>query len=149
MKNLFLGISLLLFCFILSSNLYGIPLLLGNLPSTNIVTSAGTLAPTSNATNYTVNLSAGEQGNIQQIFLANTNVYLSFTGTNVFDNGRTIIFNGWTNSVVSTITLNLQFYHSNGPLSLFVTNGYSAVFTFYCPDGSGTNIMVSDGGRWR
>jgi hypothetical protein len=119
-----------------------------NLQSTNIVTAAGSLASSGNATNYTVNLLPGEHGNIQQIYLANTNAYITVTGTNIADASRSVLFRAWTNTVASTISFKLPSWRTNATLSLTVSNGYAALFNFYNPDTTGTNVMVSDAGRW-
>jgi len=123
---------------------------LTNIYSTNIVTQAGTLAVASAATNYTVNLLPGGMANLQQIYLANTNCYITFTGTNVIDSQRAVLFRGWTNIVVSTLTFALPTWRTNyTTANYFVTNGQSAVFNFYNTDTTGSNVMVSDGGRWK
>ena len=123
---------------------------LTNIYSTNIVTQAGTLAVASAATNYTVNLLPGGMANLQQIYLANTNCYITFTGTNVIDSQRAVLFRGWTNTVVSTLTFALPTWRTNyTTANYFVTNGQSAVFNFYNTDTTGSNVMVSDGGRWK
>ena len=123
---------------------------LTNIYSTNIVTQAGTLAVASDATNYTVNLLPGGMANLQQIYLANTNCYITFTGTNVIDSQRAVLFRGWTNTVVSTLTFALPTWRTNyTTANYFVTNGQSAVFNFYNTDTTGSNVMVSDGGRWK
>lgn len=118
------------------------------LPSTNIQTQSNQLQPTSNATNFTVNLTKGEIGNVQTIWLSNTNAYISFTGTNTPDTSRTVIFEGQTNTINSQLAFNCLGYHTNAQYSTLVSNGYSAIFNFYNLDSSGTNIMISDGGRW-
>jgi hypothetical protein len=115
--------------------------------STNIVTDSHVLTVGSAATNYTVNLRAGEIANELIINLANTNAYITFTGTNLADASRGVIFNAATDSVVSTITLNLSGYFTNANYSIYVTNGYKAFFTFYNEDTTGTNIDATDDGR--
>ena len=123
-----------------------------NLPpvqSTNIVTSAGTLAVASLATNYTVPLLPGEIVSTLVIRLANTNAYLTFTGTNVFDASRKVMFNGFTNTVNSSIKLNLPRYRTNSVLNLIVTNGSSLFLEFWAPDTTGTNIIVTQTGLFK
>tara|TARA_R110000868_G_scaffold183873_2_gene425219 strand:- start:1617 stop:4679 length:3063 start_codon:yes stop_codon:yes gene_type:complete len=120
-----------------------------NIVSTNVVTANGTNVSTGSATNYTVNLLSGPSGNLQQIYLANTNCYITFTGTNIADSTRSVLFRGWTNTAISLLSFNLTRYHTNAFISFSVTNGWSAIFNFYNPDTTGTNVMISDGGRWK
>jgi hypothetical protein len=122
---------------------------LTNLQATNLFTQAGVLTATGAGTTYSVTLLPGELGNTQQIYLASTNCTLSFTGTNIADASRTVLFRGWTNPNVCTITLALPAYHTNATLSLVVTNGTAALINFYNPDTTGTNVMCHDIGRWK
>jgi hypothetical protein len=121
----------------------------GNLASTNIVAQTNILTATSAVTNYTVNLLQGGLGNMQVIYLANTNCFITFTGTNTAFNGRSVIFAGGTNTVVSSIYFALGNWHTNTTANYYITNGYFAVFNIFTADASGTNILISDGGRWR
>ena len=133
-----------------NNGIYGNGVGLTNIISTNIVAQAGVLAPASAVTNYTINLLSGELGNIQQVYLANANCYITFSGTNVADTMRSVLFRGWTNTVVSTLAFVLPSWHTNYTVAnYYVTNGQAAIFNFYNPDTSGTNVMVSDGGRWK
>jgi hypothetical protein len=126
------------------------PILTNQVYSTNILTQSGTLAASSQNTNYTVALLPGSGGgDIQQIFLSNTNAYISFTGTNVADTKRTVLFRGWTNTVNSSLVFNLWHWRTNNPavFNFTVSNGWSAFFTFYNPDTTGSNCSIGDDGR--
>ena len=121
----------------------------GNLASTNIIAQTNILTATSAITNYTVNLLPGGLGNMQVVYLANSNCFITLTGTNTAYNGRSILFTGWTNTVVSSIYFVLGNWHTNTTANYYITNGYSAVFNIFTADATGTNILISDGGRWK
>ncbi len=120
---------------------------LTNVASTNIITDSKVLSPTSNQTNYTVNLRPGEIPNEQIVYLANTNAWITFTGTNVADTVRGVFFNAFTDSVPSTVLLNLPGFHTNSTFSIWITNGFGGYFTFYNLDSTGTNLSAVDDGR--
>ena len=120
---------------------------LTNVESTNILTDSRVLSPTSNATNYTVNLRPGEISNEQIVYLANTNAWITFTATNVADTVRGVFFNAFTDSVPSTVSLNLPGFHTNSTYSIWITNGFGGYFTFYNLDSTGTNLSAIDDGR--
>ncbi len=120
---------------------------LTNVASTNIITDSRVLSPTSNQTNYTVNLRPGEISNEQIIYLQNTNAWITFTGTNVADDVRGVFFNAFTDSIPSTVLLNLPGFHTNSTFSIWVTNGFGGYFTFYNLDSTGTNLSAIDDGR--
>ena len=133
-----------------NNSIYGNGVGITNLITTNLVAQSGFLAAASAVTNYTINLLSGEIGNIQQVYLANANCFITFTGTNVADTMRSVLFRGWTNTTVSTLAFVLPSWHTNYTVAnYYVTNGQAAIFNFYNPDTSGTNVMISDGGRWK
>lgn len=119
-----------------------------NLTSTNIVGQTGTLAPTSQQTNYTLNLLPGSANDTLVLYTANTNAFFTFTRTNEAFVGRTVIFNALTSSAncsikfISPTRTNLNFVN-------YVTNGTIKVVNFFNVDTAGTNVLVSDAGTYR
>lgn len=121
--------------------------------STNVIGSPGVLAPTGNQTNYTVPLVLGSGNDTLHIYLANTNAFITFTGTNVAFANRSLILNGLTNtttangnavrvSFVSAVKTNFNF-------NAWITNGQFKLLNFFTPDTAGTNVLASDAGFYR
>ena len=119
-----------------------------NLVSTNVVGQTGVLAPTSAATNYTVALLPGAGNDPLLIYSANTNLFITFTGTNSAFVNRSIIIDSLSNTVsgyihfASPVKTNFNFVFA-------YTNGQTKVVNFFNPDTRGTNVLVSDGGYYR
>lgn len=113
----------------------------GTIALTNAI---ATLSPTSNQTNYTVPLVCNP--NVAVIHMANTNAWLTFTGTNINGYQCTVCFRAFTNSLVSRFTLNLPSWSTNLNLIYFVTNGTCKFVNFYNLDTTGTNVVASDSG---
>lgn len=121
---------------------------LTNIYATNIVVSPTTiLASSGNSTNYTVPLLPGPSGNLLQIYTANTNVYIRFTGTNIADAQRTIWLRGLTNTVTVTVGFDTGYVITNANFNAYLTNATAKFINFYNIDTTGTNVVVSDGGR--
>jgi hypothetical protein len=125
-----------------SSTFVSTAVLTNHVPATNVDVTFGTLATTGNATNYTVALLPGPSGNPLQIYLANTNVFITFANTNQAGWQRTVILNGITNSVLSTINMASR-WRTNINYVGNVTNGTVKVLNFYNLDTTGTNLLGS------
>ena len=117
-----------------------------NLTGTNIVLDTSILAATSNGTNYTAVLRPGLPG-MQTIITDKTNVNLSLVGTNLADVGRSVFINNFTNLANCNITFTFTAV-TNFNFSAVVSNGWAGVFNFWNADTSGTNVLVSDAGRY-
>jgi len=117
-----------------------------NLTGTNIVLDTSTLAATSNGTNYTAVLRSGLPG-VQTIITDHTNVNLSLVGTNLADVGRTVFINNFTNLANCNVTFTFTAC-TNFNFSTVISNGWGAVLNFWNADTSGTNVLVSDAGRY-
>jgi hypothetical protein len=120
-----------------------------NVRSTNVLLApVSPLSATSNQTNYTVDLYPGVGGNLVQIYTANTNVFITLTGTNKSDWSRTVLLRGWTNTInikvgfISRVRTNLNWIP-------WVTNGWSKVLHLYNADTTGTNVIVTDEGPFQ
>jgi len=120
---------------------------LTNIPATNIVVTSGLLAASGNQTNYTVPLLPGPSGNLLQIYTANTNVFIRFSGTNVADAQRTVWLRGLTNTVTVTVGFDSGYVITNANFNAYLTNATAKFLNFYNLDTTGTNVIVSDGGR--
>ncbi|MBU6231591.1 hypothetical protein KGP36_02890 [Patescibacteria group bacterium] len=116
--------------------------------STNVLISSGVLAASSQQTNYTIPLYNGPSGNTLRIYLANTNVWATLSGTNNQDWQRTVCLDGVSNSVVSRIDFNVLGAVTNLNFVSFITNGTLKIINLYNLDTSGTNILISDAGTY-
>lgn len=119
---------------------------LTSLTGTNIVLDTSTLAATSNGTNYTASLRSGLPG-MQTIITDKTNVNLSLVGTNLADVTRSIFINNFTNLANCNITFTFTAV-TNYNFSTVVSNGWGAILNIWNADTSGTNVLVSDAGRY-
>lgn len=118
------------------------------IPSTSIVGSTGVLAPSSNQTNYTVPLITGSGNDTLLIYSANTNLFITFTGTNTAFANRSIVINSLTNTVASFIRF-ASATQTNFNFVNVSSNGQFKILNFFNPDTRGTNVLVSDGGYYR
>lgn len=116
-----------------------------NVQSTNIVGQTGLLAASGNQTNYTVPLVLGSGNDALVIKAANTNIFITFTGTNVAYANRTVIVDALTNTVVSRIGF-ISSVRTNFNVVAWATNGHFKQINFFNPDTTGTNVLVTDGG---
>jgi hypothetical protein len=123
------------------------PILTNQVRETNVVVDTLTLSPTSNATNYTLPLVPGPGPGTATINGANTNAFITLTGTNNADWERTLFVNNYTSSVNCNLTFNFTF-STNQNFSATVSNGWAGYFNFHNPDSTGTNVSVSDSGRY-
>lgn len=116
----------------------------GNVVATNF---SGALAASSAATNYTVPLLLSSVNNTLFINAANTNIFITFTGTNVLGAERTIVINALTNTLVSRLGF-ISTVRTNSNFNQYTTNGTAKILHFLNVDTTGTNVLVTDGGRW-
>ncbi|HXT10388.1 MAG TPA: hypothetical protein VN873_02410 [Candidatus Angelobacter sp.] len=117
-----------------------------NIFGTNMVLDTAVLAPISNATNYTATLRSGTVG-MQTLYGANTNANISLVGTNLSDVERSVFINNFTSSVNCNLTFTFV-AATNQNFSAVVSNGWGAIFNFWNADSFGTNVLVSDAGRY-
>lgn len=111
------------------------------MPSTNVTLSTvAILAASSQATNYALPLLPGSDGNLVQIYTANTNVFFTLSGTNQADWRRTVLIRGWTNTLNVTVGF-ISRTLSDGSFST-IPSGKSKLLTIYNPDTTGTNVIV-------
>lgn len=117
------------------------PVLTNQVYETNVLVDTETLAPTGNATNYSMRILPGPAPGLATIFGAATNLNLTLTGTNNADWGRTLFVNNYT----SAVNCNLSFTFTgatNQTYTAIVSNGWSAYYTFHTPDTTGTNVSI-------
>jgi hypothetical protein len=120
--------------------------LTNSVQATNLITDSSTLSPTGNATNYTADLKPPPGNGTLTIYSAATNINLSLTGTNKADWGRSLFINN-----TSAVNCNLTFTFNaatNQNYNAVVSNGWCGFFNFWNPDTTGTNVLVSDAGRY-
>ena len=114
---------------------------------TNITSTPLVLTSSGNQTNYTLPLLPGVPYMPVTLYTDSTNAHIAFTETNA-NWSRTVLFNGWTNVIATRISFAAgSTVRTNFNFDPVLTNGFSKVMHFYCVDG--TNIIVTDGGRWR
>jgi hypothetical protein len=118
-----------------------------NYNTTNIVLNPAVLTTSGTVTNFLIQLLPGIPAAPVTIYTLNTNVYFTFTGTNA-NWSRTVFLNGFTNTVETKIAwANTSTIRTNFNFDSVQTNGFGKIINFYSLDG--TNIMATDGGRWR
>lgn len=108
---------------------------------TNLQHPESVLAPTSNATNYTVDFAATRK---QRIHTANTNVNITFA--NLATNKEVDLYvSAFTSSVPATVTFPAHIVQ-NHFISLTITNGQAGYFHLDVWDGTDpTNVVVTGG----
>lgn len=118
-----------------------------NLTGTNITLDTSSLATTGNGTNYTAILRSGLPGMESINAGTATNINLSVIGTNLADVGRSIFINNFTNAANCNLTFTFTAV-TNLNFNSVVSNGCAAIINLWNADTSGSNVIVSDAGRY-
>lgn len=115
--------------------------LTNQVPSTNVTLSTvSSLTSSGSVTNYALPLLPGSDGNLVQIYTANTNVFFTLSNTNKSDWRRSVLIRGWTNTLNVTVLFASPVVVAGS--TLVVTAGKSKLLTIYNPDTTGTNVLV-------